>query len=193
MNESNIDNVGIWRAVAAIGGYRFTEVVWPEAFFAAVIGGGGSVAIVLSTHAKDRADAVGDLVGVSVGLLGIIFAALAIVVALPASRYLNLLAETADGGMRVFLDPFLVAVGTQVLLVFLTIGYHTLAVHLPSDVEHGAFYALGFFFAFGILDIANLARQLVRHAVGRAEAAVEEEPRNGNGGDGQVHRLEGRR
>jgi hypothetical protein len=31
--------------VAAIGGYRCTEVSWPEAFFAAFIGGGGSVAI----------------------------------------------------------------------------------------------------------------------------------------------------
>jgi hypothetical protein len=29
--------VGVWRALFALGSYRFTEVIWPEVFFAAVI------------------------------------------------------------------------------------------------------------------------------------------------------------
>jgi hypothetical protein len=46
--------VGVWRALFALGSYRFTEVIWPEVFFAAVIGGGGSVAVVLSTILDER-------------------------------------------------------------------------------------------------------------------------------------------
>jgi hypothetical protein len=45
---------------------------------------------------------VGSLVAVSVGLLAVVFASLAIVVALPASSYLMELGDTPDGGMRVF-------------------------------------------------------------------------------------------
>jgi hypothetical protein len=194
VSESESDPpVGIWRSVRALGGYSFSEVIWPEAFFGALIGGGGTVAVALSTRVSDRVGAVGDLVGVAIGLLAVIFAALAIIVALPASRYLNLLGETPDGGMRVFLDPFLVAVGTQIVLVFLTVGYRLLAVHVPAGVEHAAFYALGFLFAFGILDIGALARQLVRHGVFRAAAAAEDAKKDNGGDGGRVHHLESRR
>jgi hypothetical protein len=86
---------------------------------------------------------VGSLVAVSVGLLAVVFASLAIVVALPASSYLKELGDTPDGGMRVFLDPFLVAAGAPAMLVLLTVGYGLVAKHVPAAVEHAAFTSSG--------------------------------------------------
>jgi hypothetical protein len=76
--------------------------------------------------------------------------------------------------MRRFLDPFLVAVGTQIALILLALAYRSGAAPVVDVVEHIAFYAIGTLFVFGLLDLAGLARQLVRHGVLRAaEAAMD--------------------
>jgi ABC-type Fe3+-siderophore transport system permease subunit len=186
------DPVGVWRSIFELGNYRFREVIWPELFFALLLGAGGAVAVIQSTRLTERTSAVADLLGVSAALLAVVFAALAIVVALPASRYLAVLGETEDGGMRVFLEPYLVAAGTQIAIILVALAYRMLATHVPAAVEHGAFYALGFLFVFGLLDIANLARQLVRHGIFRAADAAAE-TKNGDDTGGQVHPFESRR
>ncbi len=164
--------VGVWRAVIALGDYPLKQALWPEATLALVIGGGGSVLIVRATTASERVGAASDVLVLAAALLGVVFAALAIVVSLPSTSYLRMLGETEDGGMRKFLDPFLVAVGTQIALLLLTFAYILVAEAVPRWVEHATFYVTATVLVFGLLDIASLARQLVRHGVLRAADAA---------------------
>ncbi len=93
--------------------------------------------------------------------------------------------------MQNFLDPFLVAVGTQVGLILLAIGYRIFAGSISSPIDHVAFAGLGFLVVFAILDIAALARQLVLHGILRTrEAVIEAEESEGSG---SVKRLPERR
>jgi hypothetical protein len=159
--------IGIWRAIASLGNYRLVDLL-REVAPAVVLGVGGSVLIVSGTDVQDRADAAGDVLAMSGALLAIVFTALAIVVAIPASRYLQLMSETPGKGFQTFLDPFLVAAGTQIALILGTLAFKVGAENVSRTVENGAFYVLGFFFAFGLFDIAALARSLVRHGVLRS-------------------------
>jgi hypothetical protein len=182
--------VGVWRAILALGDYRLKDALWPETALGLLIGGGGAFLVVRSTDVGERIGAMGDVLALAGALLAVIFAALAIVVSLPSTSYLRMLGETT-GGMRKFLDPFLVAVGTQIALLLLTLAYRFVADDVASWIEHAAFYVIGTLFVFGVLDVANLARQLVRHGVLRAaDAAMAVDP-EGEGGD--VHRLPDRR
>lgn len=170
--------VGVWRAVLALGDYRLKEALWPEATLALIIGAGGSALIVRGTEVPARVDLMGEVLTLAGAFLAVVFTALAIVVSLPSTRYLRLLGETENGGMRRFLDPFLVAVGVQISLILLTIAYRFAARPVVAWIEHVAFYAIGALFVFGVLDLAGLARQLVRHGVLRAaDAALEDEAR----------------
>jgi hypothetical protein len=183
--------VGIWRSVRALGDYRVKDVLWPDAVLGLVVGGGGAFLVVRSTELTERTSVAGNLTGVVGALLAVVFAALAIVVALPASRYLDLLGDTPDGGMRRFLDPFLVAIGTQIALVLLVVTYRLLAADVAWWIEHLAFYALGVLLVYGILDIGGLARSLVRHGILRAADAAAQ-AKNQDGG-AQVRNLDERR
>ena len=94
--------------------------------------------------------------------------------------------------MQKFLDPYLVAVGAQIGLILLAIGYRIFTESVSHLVDHIAFAALGFLFVFAILDIAALARQLVLHGVLRAQEAVIEAEGTDEAG-GSVKRLSERR
>jgi hypothetical protein len=110
------------------------------------------------------------MLALSGAFLAVVFAALAIVVSLPSTSYMRMLEETPDEGMRKFLDPFLVAVGIQVSIILIAIGYRLVASELMWWIEHAAFYVIGALFTFGLLDLAGLARQLVRHGVRAVDA-----------------------
>lgn len=181
-------NVSVWRAVGRLSGYTVRELLWPEGVFAVAIGVGGSVAVVKATKLADRIDAVGDVLALGGALLAVVFTALALVVSIPSKEYIRKLAETPDGGILRFLDPFLVAVGTQAAILIVGFGYKLGAEHVPWRVEHAAFYVLGFLFVFGLLDVVALARSLVRHGVNRGREALN----NGTHG-GEVRRLGDRR
>jgi hypothetical protein len=183
--------VGIWRAVIALGDYPLKQALWPEATFALILGGGGSALIVRATNVAGRVGVMGDVMALAGGLLVVVFAALAIVVSLPSTSYLRMLGETEDGGMRRFLDPFLVAVGTQILLLLLGFAYILLASTVRLWVEHVGFYSIATLLVFGLLDVAGLARQLVRHGVLRAADAALSEQEQQQAAD--VHHLPGRR
>lgn len=166
--------IGVWRAIGGLGNYRLKQLLWPEGLPALVIGVGGAVAILSATNTADRAHFMGTLVQLSGTLLAIVFTALAILVALPAERYLRALQrdEADSDGMRHFLDPFLVAVGTQIAILILASAHGLVASNLSRGVEHAVFCAIGFLLIYGLLDIAALARSLVRHGVLRAAEAV---------------------
>ncbi len=163
--------IGFWRA---LGDFRLKEVLWPEGVLALLFGAGGAALALSATTLPEREDVVGTVLALAGGLFGVVFAALAIVVSLPSTSYLRMLGQTPQGGMRLFLDPFLVAAGTQVTIVVLAIAYRIIAEDVATWAEQVGFCALGFIFMFGLLDIVALARQLVRHGVLRAVDAVME-------------------
>jgi small-conductance mechanosensitive channel len=183
--------VGVWRAVAGLGDYKIKHLLWPEGIPAAVIGGGGAVLVARGTDVNARHDAAGTVLPLAGGLLAVVFAALAIVVAIPTSRYLAMLYQTPNGGLKRFLDPFLFAVGTQIAIVLLALGYTLGAGAVSWQLEHAAFYVLGFLFVYGLLDIAGLARSLVRHGINRAKDAMHEAVEEESGG--QVRQLDPQR
>lgn len=188
--SSGVPKVGVWRSVARLGDYPSKNLLWPEGLPALVIGVGGAIAIISDSELRSRADLMGSLIGLSAALVAVVFAALAIMVALPAGSYLRAMQEDDPNsdGMARFLSPFLVALGTQVAILFLAIGYSALAESLPPTAEHVTFCVLGFLIAFGLLDVVALGRSLVRHGILRARDAVEEADR-----EAKVHSLSERR
>ena len=182
--------VGVWRALGRLGSYTVREFLWPEGVLGVVIGVGGSWLIVKGTSAADRVDAMGDVLALSGALLAVAFTALALVVSIPSARYIRKMAETPGGGMIRFLDPFLVAVGTQASILLGGFAYTLGAAHVPWQLEHAAFYTLSFLVVFGLLDVVALARSLVRHGLNRGIEALRE-----GGGDAgaDVRRIDDRR
>ena len=165
MSEDLQRRVGVWRA---LGDFKLSEAVWPEGALALVLGVGGAIVVIANTTPAERSTAVGSVIVLGGAFLAVVFAALAIVVAIPSDSYLRTLDQTPGGGVRRFLDPFLIAVGTQITLILLAVGYQLLASHVDKRIEHVAFGAVGFLFVFGVLDLAALARALVRHGIMRA-------------------------
>ncbi len=181
--------VGVWRAVSRLSGYTVRELLWPEVTCAVALGGGGAVLIVRGTDLADRVDAMNSVLALAGALLAVVFTALALVVSIPSAEYMRKLAETQDGGMVRFLDPFLVAVGTQATVVLLAFAYKLAADHVSLQAEHGGFYAVGFLLVFGLLDVVALARSLVRHGLNRGAEALETPTSEG----AEVRRLDERR
>jgi hypothetical protein len=180
--------VGVWRSVGELK----LKDAWPEGLFSLVIGAGGAALMISGTTAAQRSTAVGDVLILAGALLAVVFTALALVVSLPSASYLRMLHDTPDGGMARFLDPFLIAVGTQIALLVLAIGYQLAATSVVKWIEHAVFGLIGFLFIFGVLDVAALARQLVRHGILRAEdAALSAEEAQAEAGP--VRHLPGRR
>lgn len=83
-----------------------------------------------------------------------------------------MLGGTPGGGMWRFLSPFLVTLGVQITVVFLALAYLLLAPHVRQTIERVGFVAILVLFAFGVADLAALARQLVKHGILRAHDAV---------------------
>jgi hypothetical protein len=180
--------VGVWRAV---GELKLRQLLWPEGLPSIAAGVGGGVLAIQATATATRVSAISSLIVLSGALLAICFTALAIVVSLPSSRYLRAMSE-GEGGMRVFLDPFLVAVGTQLAIILLALAYQLFAEHVARPIEHVSFCLLASLFVFGLLDIAALARSLVKHGILRSLAAASENVEDEHGG-GDVRPIRGGR
>lgn len=180
--------VGVWRAV---GDLKLRQVLWPEGLPSIALGVGGAVLAIQATATATRVSAVTSLIVLAGALLAICFTALAILVSLPSARYLRAMAE-GDGGARVFLDPFLIAVGTQLAIIVVGLAYQLFAEHVARPVEHIAFCLLAWLFVFGLLDVAALARSLVKHGILRSLAAASEDTEDEHGG-GDVRPIRGGR
>jgi small-conductance mechanosensitive channel len=185
-----VPKVGIWRSVAHLGNYKLKDLLWPEGLPAIAIGIGGALAIVSATELSDRIAFMTTIAQLAAAFLAVVFTALVIMVALPSGSYLSALQKDDpwSNGMKDFLSPFLIAVGTQIAILLLAIGYGLAAQGVSESVEHIAFCVLGFLLVYGLLDIAALARSLVRHGILRARDAVREAEE-----DKKVHSLPGRR
>lgn len=158
------------RQVGFLGSIRRTplgSLMWPEGTIAVVVGIGGGIALLNSTTASERVTTVGDglqLLGV---LLGVVFAAFALLIALFSDEYIRLLTK-AEGGLIVFLRPFIIAIGCQVTTLFVTMGYRATATDLDSRIEVGVFLAWAFLFAFSLADVVSLGRSIMLHGLFRA-------------------------
>jgi hypothetical protein len=185
------EEAGIWRAFRALGDYKFKDVLWPEITLGVILGAGGSVLVIHSTTVDERIALAGEVLTLAGVLLAVTFAALAFVVSIPSGSYLRMLGETRDGGMRRFLDPFLVAIGTQIALIVLAFAYRIFADSVPRQLEHVVFAVMACLLLFALFDIAALARQLVRHGILRAIDSTLNEPADGD--DQNVHSLSERK
>lgn len=183
--------VGVGRALVGLLDHKARHLLWPEGLPAVIVGAGGAWLLTRATSLQQRVEVMGDLVQIAAAMLAIAFTALAIIVALPAGRYLRALQEDRpDGdGMRVFLDPFLVAVGVQVALLLSVISFGLAASVVSPTVERIWFCAIGFLLVYGLLDVVALARSLVRHGINRAVDAVREHDTD----DARVAKLPDRR
>jgi hypothetical protein len=182
--------IGIWRAAWRLSDLSLKRLLWPEGLSALVLGGCGAVLLVRATSVPDRAAQMNSVVQLSAALLAVVFTALAIMVALPSGRYLQALQrdDPESDGMQRFLEPFLLTLGVEVAVLLLALAYPLAAESVSAPVEHAAFYVLGFLLVYGLLDVAALARSVVRHGIGRAKESVREAER-----EGTVARLEDRR
>lgn len=150
-----------------MGNVKVRELFWPEGVSAVLLGVGGAIVILKGTSVTARLAVASDFLTLSGALLAVVFTGLALVVSIPSPDYMRKLAETPGGGMIRFLDPFLIAVGTQAALILVAFAYKLAAEHVPRVIEHAAFCVLGFLLVFGLLDVVALARSLVRHGLNR--------------------------
>lgn len=155
--------VGFWRSLRRLSG---EDIFGPELLGAVIIGIGGGVALLANTSVSDRLNIAADFLIVIGPLLGVVFAAFALVIALFSDSYLRLLNESA-GGVEGFLRPFIVAIGVQVGAVLAAVAYRAAGDWLPSKVEVGAFLVLCFLFVFALLDVVALGRGVLAHGITR--------------------------
>jgi hypothetical protein len=158
--------VGFW---AAVGRLRFKVLVSPEIGGGTVLGVAGSLYMIRKANLADRADLVDSYTALVAALLGIVFAALALVVALFSNEYLDYLDEDGDGeGVIEFLSPFIFAIGLQVAVLLGSVAYGPAAPALPKTAEHWVFGAITTLFVVAALDLVALARNVIMHGVARA-------------------------
>lgn len=164
------------------------DLLWPEGLGAALIGIGGGTALLSITGVAERLALVGDglqLLGV---LLGVVFAAFALMIAFFSDDYVRAL-DGVDGGIGSFMRPFTIAVGVQLTTIFVTLGYRAAGSWLPETIEKVVFVAWAFLLAYALLDVMALARNISMHGLARAHQL---KLRSGSGGDvSELRRRQG--
>jgi len=144
------------------------SLLWPEGTAALVIGVGGGIALHHWVTVKDRVTIVGDSLVLVGALLGVVFAAFALLVALFSDEYVTLL-DKAVGGIGAFLRPFILAIGLQVTTLLLSVTYVAIAKRVPPVAEFTLFLVWGFLFLYVLTDVVALTRNVLMHGLARAE------------------------
>ena len=135
-----------------------------------VVGVAGSIFLVKRTDHAARIAFAGDILSLTAALVGVVFAALALVVALLSESYLRLLnSEDGEQGLLAFLSPFMLVIGMQVTTVVGAVAYRAFASLVPKGLEPWLFGALAALFLMSALEIVALARSVVMHGLARAK------------------------
>lgn len=116
---------------------------------------------------EDRVSVVNDILSATTGMLGVLFAAFAIVAALMSDGYTRLL-NRAEGRIHAFYSLFIIVIGVAVGVILLAIAYKASANHLSLGYELPMFFMLVFLFSYTILNIVALTRNIFAHGVTRA-------------------------
>lgn len=153
--------------LAALGHSRLASLAWPEGVIALVFGLGGGIALLGPTSVDERLSLVGDGLNLLGVLLGVVFAAFALLIALFSDDYVRAL-DKVEGGVISFMRPFMLALGLQVTTVLLTLAYRAGAAHLPSKGEVGLFLCWAFLLTYVIADVVALGRTVTMHGLARA-------------------------
>lgn len=173
--------VGFW---AAVGRLDFKVFITPEVGGGIILGVAGSLWMLHHATLADRMDLVASYTFIVGALLGIVFAALALVVALFTNEYLRFLDADGSGeGVIEFLSPFMFAIGVQVAVLLGSVGYGAAASALSHDAEAWVFGVLTTLFVIAAMDVVALARSVVMHGVARSrinarDVAALEDKRN---------------
>jgi len=164
----------------SIGSTELGRLLWPEGVVALVVGGGGAACLVAFDTLHSRIGVVGDGLALVGLLLGIVFAAFSLLIAFFSDDYIRAL-NLAQGGIVVFMQPYITAIGLQIFAIFVGITYRASATKLPSGVEHVLFGLWLFLFVYVLVDILALARNMAFHGLLRARQVLHEElDENGN-------------
>lgn len=166
-------DVSFWGAVRRLPG---TDIFGWVTVTSVVLGVGGGTFLLANTRVPQRVAITGDFLVIVAPLLGVVFAAFALVIALFSDEYLELLSEGQDGVVT-FLRPFMVAIGLQVGALVATIVYRAGAESIApvgdwgSKVEVGAFLVTSTLVFTALLDVLALAKNVMLHGMTRAEDA----------------------
>lgn len=164
--------VGFWNAV---GHLRVSDLFTVESAASVVLGAGLGVWMFWGGDLTARTALASNFLAVAAALLGIVFAGLALVVALLSEAYLRLLGS-GENGLLGFFRPFMLAIGLQVFTVIGTVVYLAVAGQLGAaspewlrNVEPWAFGVLAVCFLASCLELVVLTRSVLLHALLRSE------------------------
>lgn len=152
--------------IAALGNTKIKSILWPEGTLAILFGLVGSSLAIEYIDLHLRVEAASDALRVLSSLLGMVLAGLMLVITISNDEYMRLLGRSSVGVVG-FYQPFILAIGLQVLTILLLIAYRAIARDL-GGLEEWFFRVIAVLFIFALLDIVALARSLLMHAVTRA-------------------------
>lgn len=157
--------VGFWASLRHVGWRGLWTWEFAGGAVVAILGGGSLLPV---TNAASRHDIAGDYLSLTSALLGVVFAALALVAALMTDSYLAMLAQTS-GGVLAFLRPFMVVIGVQVGAVLGVVGYRAFGERLVNEAEIAWFVGVTILFTVSTLEVVALTRSVLLHGVARAK------------------------
>lgn len=135
--------LGFWNA---LGSLRVRQLLFTPEFAAAIaIGAGGSFGLLFITTMDGRREIASDYLLLLGPLVGVVLAALALVIALMTDAYLRLLNESRDGVLT-FVRPFIITIGLQVTALIGAVAYRAAAPRAPHRLEEALFVGLSFLF-----------------------------------------------
>ena len=174
---------GFWYS---IGHLTVWQLIGIEGVVAVLLGGAGGIFLARATHVADRVSIAGDFLSIIAALLGVVFAAFALVIAFLSDSYMLQLRKNPKG-VRVFFVPFMVNIGVDVGLVIGTVAYRAVATHLNPALDKTLFVILAIVFVYALLNVIALARNVMAHGITRAEMAeIEELERGFKSGNGKL-------
>ncbi len=177
--------------LTALAESKLGTLLWPEGTIATLVGVGGGVALHHYIALGDRVGLVGDSLVMVATMLGIVFAAYALLIALFSGEYVLLLSKAKDG-VKAFLRPFMLAIGLQVITLMVALGYRATATTMPATAEFVVFLVWAFLFVYVMADIVALARNVTMHGLLRAEQIRLQAERDGGDTGGTVRHMRDR-
>lgn len=156
--------VGFW---GSLGRLRVSDLLGAEVAGGAVVGVVSSLLLVREVGLSSRRTLAADYLVLAPALLGVVFAALALVVALMSNDYLRQL-RTARDGVLAFLGPFMVVIGLHVGTLLLAVAYRAFAAQIPEEAENWLFGVITTLFVISVLEVVALARSVLMHGLARS-------------------------
>ena len=157
--------------VGSLGKMTFLQFLWPEGVIALFVGVGGGSCVVRWGSVTEQSAVINEGLAIVGVLLGIVFAAFSLLFALSSDDYLRLLSKV-EGGIVTFTQPFILALGFQIITIFFAIGYNASVGHVTSKISSGVFVFWCFLFSYVLVDVLALARNVALHGIYRARLAV---------------------